>query len=378
MLHRGSPAASPTGDPRPTDADGSTPSPLWKSHERNTLSSHRPLISIITLGGTIASVPDAQGHDATPRLTPADLLASVPQAQQVADFRTTSFRQYPSGDLSVEDIVELARFIQAEAEAVDGVVITQGTDTLEETSYLLDLLLTTEVPVVLTGAMRNAGLPGADGAANLLAAIQVASAPEARSLGPLVVFADEIHLPRYVRKLHTASIGAFGSPNAGPIGWVNEGRVRIPLAPRQRFHPVDLKDLPERFPTVGIIKLGLGSAPLLPEHVTGFQGVVVEVFGGGHVPSSTVKSLVEVHQRMPLVLASRTGAGELYASTYAFPGSEKDVFGRGLISTGSLDGAKARLLLLLLVAAGRERAVIERTFRDLSSQLSSLPSSLRL
>ncbi|MCE3551505.1 asparaginase [Pseudonocardia sp. RS11V-5] len=324
---------------------------------------HLPRVLVVTMGGTIASVPAADGRDAVPRLGPAELLASVPGAEHVAAVRTESFRQYPSGDLSIADVVELAQLVHKRSGEVDGVVVTQGTDTLEETSFLLDLLLDAEAPpVVLTGAMRNPGLAGPDGPANLLAALRVAAAPQARGLGPLVVFADEIHLPRFVRKLHSSSVHAFGSPNTGPVGWVTEDRVRIPLVPRHREPLCAPASLPARLPSVGIVRIGLGADPLRPEHVTGLDGLVVEVFGGGHVPSAIVDSLVQITTRIPVVMATRTGAGELYESTYAFPGSERDLLDRGILSAGALDGTKARLLLILLIAAEARTEVIRERF----------------
>ena len=322
-----------------------------------------PHVLVVTMGGTIASVPDEGGRDAVPRLGPDELLASVPGADRVATVSTESFRQYPSGDLTVRDVVELAELVVEHTGRVDGVVVTQGTDTLEETSYLLDLLLDDDAPpVVLTGAMRNSGLAGADGPANLLAALKVAADEQARRLGPLVVFADEIHLPRFVRKLHSSSIHAFGSPNAGPVGWVTEDRVRIWLAPRRREPVCKPGDLPVDMPSVGMVRVGLGSDPVRPEHVTGLDGVVVEAFGGGHVPARVVESLAGIVDRMPVVMTTRTGAGEIYESTYAFPGSERDLLGRGVISGGALDGAKARLLLTLLIASGADRDAIRHRF----------------
>lgn len=322
-----------------------------------------PLVSVITLGGTIASVANAQGHDAVPELSPSDLFDSVPIAKDLARLRLHSFRQYPSGDLTFKDIVELARLVEREGEVVDGIVITQGTDTLEETSYMLDLLVRTDTPVVMTGAMRNAGLPGADGPANLLAALRVASSTAARGLGPLVVFGDEIHLPRFVRKMHSSSVTAFASPTAGPLGWVTEDRVRIPLVPRGRLEGIAIDALTTPLATVGVIKVGLGAAPLRSEHVVGLDGLVVEAMGGGHVPRSIVDSLSALHDQLPVVMATRTGAGELYESTYGFPGSEKDLLARGIVSAGWLDGAKARVLLTLLLSSASDRSEIREGFR---------------
>jgi L-asparaginase len=322
-----------------------------------------PRLLVVTMGGTIASVPAADLRDAAPRLGPTELLASIPGAGSIATIRTQSFRQHPSGDLSIADIAELAQLVHQRSSEVDGVVVTQGTDTLEETSFLLELLLGQEAPpVVLTGAMRNPGLPGADGPANLLAALRVAVSVQARGLGPLVVFADEIHVPRFVRKLHSSSIHAFGSPNAGPVGWVTEDRVRIPFAPRYRGPLCAPDSLPARLPSVGIIRIGLGAEALRPEHVAGFDGLVVEVFGVGHVPRTIVDSLAEISTRIPVVMATRTGAGELCESTYGFPGSERDLLGRGLISAGALDAVKARLLLILLIAADVGMASVRDRF----------------
>lgn len=322
---------------------------------------HLPRIAVITLGGTIASVPQPDGTDAVPRLDAGQLVAAIPRARSLAELDLTSFRQCPSSDLTLEDILELAGLIDAAAPGVDGFVITQGTDTLEETSFVLDMLLDTDRPVILTGAMRNSGAPGADGPANLLAALQVATAPQSGGRGPLVVFNDEIHLPRFVRKTHTSNTAAFASPTAGPIGWVNEGRVRIAMHPAKRTATFDRTRL-GALPNIGIVSLGLGSPPVDPVSVAGFDGLVVQAFGGGHVPGRTVQSLATIAESVPVVLASRTGAGEIYGSSYAYPGSERDLLGRGLISSGMLDAFKARLLLTLLVATRADRGSIARRF----------------
>lgn len=327
------------------------------------MSTPRPRLLVVTLGGTVASVPAEGAAGAAPRLGPAELLRSVPEARRLADIESLSFRQYPSGDLVIGDVVELAELIRTRSALVDGVVVLQGTDTLEETSYLLELLLGADgPPVVLTGAMRNPSVPGADGPANIMAAIRVAASDQAAGLGPLVVFADQIHLPRFVRKTHTSSVAAFGSPNTGPIGWVTENRVRIPLAPRGYRTPFRTEQLVTPLPTVGMVTMGLGSGPLLDGHVVGMDGLVVEAFGGGHVPGTIVDSLAEVNDRIPVVLVTRTGAGELYESTYDFPGAERDLLGRGLISGSAFGAAKARLLLICLLASGAGREEMRSHF----------------
>ncbi len=332
------------------------------------MSHHPPRLAVITLGGTIASMPDSSGGSAVPTLTAEALFDMVPQIRGLATLTATTFRQYPSGDLAIEDILELAQLIDTmAAEGIVGVVITQGTDTLEETSFLLDLLLTSDIPVVLTGAMRNPGLPGADGPANLVGAVQVAVDGKIAGLGPVVVFGDEIHLARFVRKTHSSSVTAFCSPNAGPIGWITEGRVQVPVIPRFRTERIAVPAGSEStIPQVALVKLGLGmdSAMIdaLVGSAAGIDGVVLESFGGGHVPGKLMPALTEAALKYPVVFATRTGAGELYESTYGFPGSEKDLLANGLLSAGVLDGLKARLLLTLLLAAGASREDIRERF----------------
>ncbi|MGO1545261.1 MAG: asparaginase [Gulosibacter sp.] len=331
------------------------------------MSTKLPRISMIALGGTIASVGNDDGEDAVPSLTATDLLSSIPAVESVATIvEATTFRQYPSGDLTVQDLVELASLIESQASTVDGFVITQGTDTLEETSFVLDLLLRTDTPVVLTGAMRNAGLPGADGPANMLSAIRVAASEEARSIGPLVVFADEIHLPRFVQKVHSSRIAAFESPNAGPIGMVTEDRVWIGLVPKKRTVPIDRRRLSTPLARVGIFKFSLGSdlgglRTTIPRE---YDGLVIEAFGGGHVPAQEMAAISEIAGKIPVVMTSRSRGGETYEATYAFPGSERDLLENGVIGSRMLDGLKARLLLLLLISSGASDEEIRSRFAE--------------
>ncbi|MEH7226731.1 asparaginase [Bacillus sp. JJ1566] len=324
----------------------------------------REKIILFSLGGTIASTSlSGSGIGVKPRLTASNLVESIPQLKEVCDISTETFRQLPSVDLTIWDLIELSSKIKLRiAEGYKGVVITQGTDNIEETSFILDCLLDVEAPIVITGAMRNAELPSADGPGNVLAAVQTAVSDTSRGMGTMVVFNDEIHAAQFVKKTHTSSTATFRSSLVGPIGWISEGKPAIVLKPRKHWKitlPKDTTTCP-----VALIKLGFGDDDTLLELVetANYKGVVIESMGGGHVPSSMVETLERIAKSKPVVLTSRTGSGEILRHTYNFKGSESDLLGRGLIRAGMLDGLKARLLLILLLMQGANNEEIRAAF----------------
>ncbi len=330
-----------------------------------------PRVSIFSLGGTIASTAAAGSTGGVaPRLGASDLVDAVPALKEVAELEAVSFRQIPSGDLTLRDLAELAAQIDRRfADGVQGVVVTQGTDTIEETSFALELLVRGDRPVVVTGAMRNPTLAGSDGPANLLAAVQVAACDDAVGLGAVVVFNDEVHAARFVRKTHTSNPATFRSATAGPLGWIVEGRPRIALRPaplgvRSRLSAEAEGETAVAIPAVALQRCALGDDDRMIVEVErlGYAGLVVEALGGGHVPGPVVPALTALAARIPVVLASRTGGGEVLRETYGFVGSERDLISRGLIPAGYLDGAKARILLILLLADGANRDEIARGF----------------
>jgi L-asparaginase len=318
-------------------------------------------VLVLSLGGTIAMTAAGGGiGGVAPRLTAADLVAAVPGLEAEAALELQDFRQIPGAWLTPDDIAALAGLLNKQAASVAGFVITQGTDTLEETAYLLDLLYKGSAPVVITGAMRNPTMAGADGPANLLAAVRTAVNPAARDLGVLVVFADEIHAARHVQKVHSTSTSAFSSPGAGPIGHVVEGRAWLHFT--QHRHPAI--ELPfTRRAAVEVVETTLGSTgALLHDIEDRTDGLVIAAFGAGHVPAVWAERLGELAASIPVVLTSRTGAGSVLSDTYTFAGSESDLLSRGLISGGPLNPRQARLLLLAHLLHGANRPEILGAF----------------
>lgn len=317
-------------------------------------------VALFTLGGTIAMAGGDGG--AVVRLSGRDLVAGLGRRGVEVDVR--DLRAVPGGDLSFLDILDVVDAAdEAVAKGACGIVLTQGTDTLEETAFLIDALWARDAPFVITGAMRNPTLPGPDGPANVLAACVVAAAASARCRGALVVFNDEIHAARHVRKSHSMSTATFACPDLGPIGHVVEGAARF------------LAELPRPRPVTGVSRTDLATTRialytttldddgvLLNGIADTHHGLVVAAFGVGHVPGALAPVLGELVAAMPIVLTSRTGAGPVLADTYGAIGSERDLRRRGLIGGGFLHPYKARVLLRLLVAAGASRDEIADRF----------------
>lgn len=321
-----------------------------------------PRILLISLGGTITMTRSASGGIA-PTLTADDLASAVPGLAALATIETASPMTRPGASLSIDDVLSVAALVDERlADEVDGVVVIQGTDTIEETAFLLDLVVRSARPVVVTGAMRGPQAAGADGPANVIAATLVAAAPASRGLGTLVVLNDEIHAARYVQKSHTALPSAFTSPSAGPLGLVVEGHARFHLWPPPR--PVALSVAPGIDAPVALLRMSLGDDGRMLRQLSGlgYRGLVLEGMGAGHVPALVAPMVGELAAQMPVVLASRVASGPAFRSTYGFPGSEIDLLGRGAISGGTLSALKARLLLALLLRGSADRAALAEVF----------------
>jgi L-asparaginase len=320
-----------------------------------------PRLLFLSLGGTITMIPSA-GGGITPKLGAAELVASVPELSEVASIEARSPFKLPSPSLDPGKLVEVARLINEEfASGCDGVVVIQGTDTIEESAFLLDLLVRSDKPVVVTGAMRGADAPGADGPANLLSSALVAASPGARGMGVLVVVNYDIHAARFVQKSHTALPSAFLSPLVGTLGLVAERTPRfyVSVPPTPSLPAEDGPPAP-----VALLKMAMGDDGRLLRSLPGlgYRGAVIEGMGAGHVHADAAPIVGELASVMPVVLASRSMTGPVFSQTYGYPGGEIDLIRRGAIPSGYLSGLKARLLLGLTLRNPATAGGVRETF----------------
>lgn len=296
-----------------------------------------------------------------PSLGKAELLSFLPQ--DVGAVEMEEFCNLPSAHFDLETIWRLrTRIDQVVGQAkVKGVVVTHGTDTMEESACLADLTINTPKPVVFTGAMRSASEVGYEGAANLVAAIQVAASDIAQDLGALVVMNQEIHAARHVTKTHTQSADTFKSPEYGPLGRVYGDSVVVERRVRRQHIPC--LGLVE---DVHLIKLavGMSDSPLRQLVETKVAGVVIESLGGGRVPPWWMPTIREaVAQGMMVVVGSRCPVGRVY-DAYGYDGAYRDLRDAGVIFAEGLNGQKARIKLMVAMGGGRDRAAVQALFSE--------------
>lgn len=313
-----------------------------------------PRIAILGTGGTIAGAAEHAALTSVYRagVVGVDVLAhAVPALSGVACIQTEQIANIDSKDIIPGIWIALAKRAQSllQSSQIDGIVIAHGTDTLEETGYLLHLALKTVKPVVLTGAMRPSTALSADGPLNLLNAVTVAASPKARSQGVLAVFNSQIHSARDVAKSRPYSIDGFGSPGAGAIGRVQDGEVefdRSVLRPHTQNSQFSIGDT---LPRVEVVVGYAGASRVAVDAFvsSGVQGLVIAGCGSGALPSMLEQAAADAVRRgVAVVRASRAGAGNVMRN-----GSAPDDL-LGTISAGTLGPFKARVLLMLVLAAG--------------------------
>ena len=305
---------------------------------------------------------DAKAGGAVPALSGREILSLVPGLDQIAEISTLDFACLPGPHMTPAKMFELTGLVRhgLATERVDGVVITHGTDTLEETAFLLDLVLDSEKPIVFAGAMRNSSELGWDGPVNLRSAVRVAGSSAARGLGVLVAMNDQILAAAEATKSHTDARETFQSRDSGPLGYVEADRVRIVHRRAAREHIVASR-LEER---IEIIKLASGSDGQLLRCAieSGIRGIVIEGLGCGNVPVTAIAAVERaVGAGIPVVITTRCWRGPVL-ETYAYDGAAKLLRRIGAILGGNLPSHKARIKLMLLLAAGADVEQVRRSF----------------
>jgi len=322
-----------------------------------------PQLVVLATGGTIAGAgerPEVKGYRSA--ALPVDvLLDAVPQARELADFTGEQIAQVGSQDLTPALWITLARRARAHLQAgVDGLVVTHGTDTLEETAFFLDRVLDAPQPVVVTGAMRPATGLSADGPRNLLDSVRVANAPAARGRGVLVVLDETIHTARGVTKTNTSHVSTFQSPDIGAAGAIVGGRPIFFRSARTRERrPPPALDGVEDLPRVDVLYACAGMAPDLVRASldAGARGLVLAGVGNGNAPKDVIEALTEAAAAgVPVVRSTRSGSGFIARDV------EIDDTARGFVAAGPLGPAKARVLLMVSLLETGDAAELQARF----------------
>jgi len=332
----------------------------------------KPKIVLLATGGTIASRYDPKLGSKVASQRADALLGRLPQVADFAEIEVHDLATIPSYEMDLQFAFELATRIRdalARPE-VDGVVVTHGTDTMEETCYLADLLLDSDKPAVFTGAQRAHDDPQSDGPLNLLNALRVAASPLTRGqgsikgLGAMICFNGTLHAARDVTKVHASAVETFQSYDRGALGEVDGDTVVIHRRPvlRRSFRIERLEQRVELFRLV----LGMDLSALEATIERGVAGLVIEGFGRGNGPAR-LAGLVRraTHKNIPVLMTSRCPAGRVQA-IYGGGGGGRDFVDAGAIFTGDLKGPKARLLLMVLLSGGAGGQQIVQTLAALA------------
>lgn len=318
-------------------------------------------VLVIHTGGTISMSEDTT----TGAVSPTEhnpLSEKTKELRSLADIIVEEPFHLPSPHITPVEMYKLKEIIEKyKKQNISGVVITHGTDTLEETAYFLDLTINSSFPIVVTGAMRSSNEIGADGLYNLISSIRVASCEEAKDKGVLVVLNDEIHTAENVTKTHTSNVSTFQSPQYGPIGIVTKRGIFFHHLPTSREY-YKINDVAKR---VALIKAhaGMDSTLLFAIRDLQYHGVVIEALGQGNLPPASVegiKGLIE--KNIPVVLVSRCFNG-IAEDIYSYIGGGKQLKDLGVIFSNGLNGQKARIKLLIGLATTSDAKKIEEMFR---------------
>ncbi|MBW1818797.1 MAG: asparaginase [Deltaproteobacteria bacterium] len=320
---------------------------------------------MVTIGCTLAMDSSAPGKAVSPLLSGEDLVGAVPGLAGIVNLQLENRHPIPSGHLQWNDLLTLSQRISdiCRGDPDGGVVVTTGTDTLEEAAYFVDLTLELENCVVFTGALRDPTQIGPDGPRNLKDAVTVAASTVCRRLGVLTCLNAEIHAARDVTKMNTTDVSSFTSPKLGLLGVVHGEKVVMRRKPWTHEY-IKTDRVAER---IELIKCVVGDEGRMMRAMTelGVEGFVIEGFGGGQVPPGLRDAIAEAMERdIPVIMTSRCLWGELLVDTYDYLGSEIDLRELGVLFIGCMSGPKARIKLALALASDSQGAPLATYFPD--------------
>lgn len=309
--------------------------------------SYENKIAVIFTGGTISMKIDPRIHAAIPALSSEEIMAMVTNIEKFTKVESINYANIPSPHITPSMMMDIAKLVQEtlNRDDITGVVVTHGTDTLEETAYLLDLVVRTDKPVVVVGAMRNSSELGYDGSSNLSAAICTAISPRAKNKGVLVVMNNEVNAASEVTKTNTLSLDTFKSPEFGPLGIVDNDEV-IFYRDILSHQIIDTKSIENK---VGLIKSVPGiESDILDFYLdSGYKGIVIESLGRGNIPPTMIPGIKKaISKNIPVVMVSRCPTGRVL-DTYGYEGGGKHLREIGVIFGGNLPGQKIRIKLML-------------------------------
>lgn len=321
-------------------------------------------ILIIFTGGTFSMKIDADTGGAVPHFSGNDLMQMMPEVFDLADISIYDFGKYPGPHMTPELMHSLAGKIKEflNKDEIDGIIVTHGTDTLEETAYLLDLSIKTPIPIVVIGSMKNSSEPDWDGPRNLKDAIHICLNNNCRDLGVLVCLNGEINAASEVTKTHTEDIETFHSLDFGALGFVEKGRVVLNRLPK-KLETIETDNINTN---VDLIKCyaGMNDKYFRFAADSGVDGVVVEAMGVGNVPPAAFEGIKYlVGKNVPVVLVSRCPAGETL-DIYGYPGAGKWLHKLGVIFADYLNGQKARIKMILALGLTTNQQELKRLFEN--------------
>ncbi|MCB0730370.1 MAG: asparaginase [Ignavibacteriae bacterium] len=321
-------------------------------------------ILIVFTGGTFSMKIDNETGGAIPHFHGEELVEMIPEVNTLANVSIYNFGNYPGPHMTPELMLDLSKIIKENInkDDVDGIIVTHGTDTLEETAYLLDLTVKTKKPIVVIGAMKTSSEPDWDGPKNLLDAIHICNNPNSNGIGVLVCLNGEINAASEVTKTHTEDIETFHSLDFGALGYVDKSKVWFNRMPRK----LEIIETEKINSNVDIIKVYAGIKEKL-FHLIGdskIDGLVVEALGVGNVPPPAYEGIkYVVNKNIPVVLVSRCPAGETL-DIYSYSGAGKWIKKLGVIFSDYLNGQKARIKLMLALGAGYSIEQLHKIFEE--------------